>query len=64
MLQLIQHQSTGELLVADLPTPQCPEGGVLVSVANSLISVGTERTSVSKAQSSLLQRAMKNSRRR
>ncbi len=59
MLQLIQHQSTGELLVADLPTPQCPEGGVLVSVANSLISVGTERTSVSKAQSSLLQRAMK-----
>lgn len=59
MLQLIQHQSTGELLVADLPAPQCPEGGVLVSVANSLISAGTERTSVSKAQSSLLQRAMK-----
>lgn len=59
MLQLIQHQSTGELLIADLPAPECPEGGVLVSVANSLISAGTERTSVSKAQSSLFERAMK-----
>jgi polar amino acid transport system substrate-binding protein len=59
MLQLIQHQSTGELLIADLPAPECPDGGVLVSVANSLISAGTERTSVSKAQSSLFERAMK-----
>lgn len=59
MLQLIQHQSSGELLLAELPPPPCPEGSVLVSVSHSLISAGTERTSVTKAQSSLLERALK-----
>lgn len=59
MLQVIQHQSTGELLIEELPAPECLDNGVLVRVANSLISAGTERTSVSKAQSSLVERAMK-----
>ncbi len=59
MLQLIQHQSSGELHLAELPPPPCPDGFVLVSVARSLISAGTERTSVTKAQSSLLERALK-----
>ncbi len=59
MLQVIQHQKTGAILVEELPAPQCLPGGVLVRVLNSLISAGTERTSVSKAQSSLLERAMK-----
>ena len=59
MLQILQHQSTGEIVVADVPPPQCPEGGALISVACSLISAGTERTSVQKAQSSLVQRALK-----
>jgi polar amino acid transport system substrate-binding protein len=59
MLQLIQHQSSGELLLAELPPPPCNDGSILVSTAYSLISAGTERTSVAKAQSSLLQRALK-----
>jgi polar amino acid transport system substrate-binding protein len=59
MLQILQHQSTGEIVVADVPPPQCPEGGALISVACSLISAGTERSSVQKAQSSLVQRALK-----
>lgn len=59
MLQVLQHQSTGEILVEELPLPSCPPNGVLVRVLYSLISAGTERTSVSKAQSSLLDRALK-----
>ncbi|MCU0424702.1 MAG: bi-domain-containing oxidoreductase [Candidatus Kapabacteria bacterium] len=59
MLQVLQHQSTGEILVEELPVPSCPENGILVRVFHSLISAGTERTSVSKAQSSLLERALK-----
>jgi hypothetical protein len=59
MLQVIQHQSSGEILVEELPAPQCIENGIVVRVVHSLISAGTERTSVSKAQSSLLDRAMK-----
>jgi polar amino acid transport system substrate-binding protein len=59
MLQVLQHQSSGEILVEDMPLPQCVKGGVLVHVHNSLISAGTERASVAKAQSSLLERALK-----
>jgi polar amino acid transport system substrate-binding protein len=59
MLQLIQHQSSGEILVEELPAPECLPEGVLVRVVNSLISAGTERTSISRAQSSLVERAIK-----
>lgn len=58
MLQVLQHQKTGEILIENLPTPQLRDGFVLVQVKASLISAGTERSSVSKAQSSLLQRAL------
>lgn len=43
--------------MAELPSPECPENGILVQVQRSLISAGTERTSVEKAKSSLLERA-------
>jgi predicted dehydrogenase len=59
MLQVLQHQSTGSITIEEVPAPQCAAGGVLVSVEHSLISAGTERTSVTKAQSSLLERALK-----
>ena len=59
MLQVIQHQKSGELLVEELPAPSCRQGGVLVRTVASLISAGTERTSVSSAQSSLIERARK-----
>ncbi len=59
MLQVIQHQKTGEILVEELPAPVCPPEGILVRNHFSLISAGTERASVSNAKSSLLQRARK-----
>jgi len=59
MLQVVQYQKSGEMLVEQLPAPECPKNGILVKTAFSLISAGTEKTSVSNAQSSLLQRAKK-----
>ncbi len=59
MLQLIQEQKKGNILVSELPAPQCLKGGILVRTHYSLISAGTEKTSVSKAKSSLISRAKK-----
>ena len=57
MLQLVQFQKTGRIAVEELPAPQVRPGGVLVRNAFSLISVGTERTSIRTAQASLLGKA-------
>jgi predicted dehydrogenase/threonine dehydrogenase-like Zn-dependent dehydrogenase len=57
LLQIIQYQKTGEISVDELPAPKLRRGGVLVRNAFSLISAGTERTSVETAQASMLQKA-------
>ncbi|MBI5470984.1 MAG: bi-domain-containing oxidoreductase [Ignavibacteriae bacterium] len=57
MLQIIQYQKTGELSVADLPSPQLKQGSVLVRNVASVISAGTERSSVQTAQASLVGKA-------
>ena len=59
MLQLLQYQKNGDILIEDIPAPQCMDGGVLVRVAYSAVSAGTERTSVHKAKSGLLERIRK-----
>ncbi|MDT3739303.1 MAG: bi-domain-containing oxidoreductase [Candidatus Kapabacteria bacterium] len=59
MLQVIQYQKKGNIIVDEIPAPICLEGGILVRTMYSLISAGTEKTSVSKAKSSLLDRAKK-----
>jgi polar amino acid transport system substrate-binding protein len=59
MLQVLQHLQSGELSIEELPAPGCKPGGVLVRTCSSLISAGTERTSVQSAQSSLIDRARK-----
>ncbi len=59
MLQVLQHLKSGELSIEEIPAPGCRSGGVLVRTVSSLISAGTERSSVSSAQSSLLDRARK-----
>lgn len=59
MKQLIQNFKNGELYVDDLPWPALNEGYVLVSNHYSLISAGTEKTSVSTAQASLIGKAKK-----
>ena len=56
MLQAIQYQKTGELQVKELPAPELKPKMIIVRTAASLISAGTERTSVSTAQASTLQK--------
>jgi polar amino acid transport system substrate-binding protein len=57
MLQLLQHQKTGEIIVEEIPAPKCFPNGILVELSHSLISAGTEKTSVDNAKASLLERA-------
>jgi polar amino acid transport system substrate-binding protein len=57
MKQLIQNFKTGELYIDELPSPSVSEGYVLVANSFSLISAGTERTTVSTAQASLIGKA-------
>lgn len=57
MKQVIQSFKTGELLVADVPTPILRSGGVLVRTGASLVSTGTERMVVELAKKNLLAKA-------
>src|SRR5262245_4908812 len=57
MKQLIQNLRTGQLEVEEVPPPTLTAAGVLVRNVYSLISSGTERTTVSTGQSSLLGKA-------
>ena len=57
MLQVIQYQKTGEITVDELPAPKLRPGSVLVRNVFSLISAGTERSSVETAQASMIQKA-------
>ena len=57
MLQVIQYQKTGKMSIQDLPSPQMYEGGILVRNMFSVLSTGTERTSVETARASLVGKA-------
>jgi len=56
MLQAIQYQKTGELHVKELPAPELKPKMIVVHTQASLISAGTERTSVSTAKASMLEK--------
>jgi predicted dehydrogenase/threonine dehydrogenase-like Zn-dependent dehydrogenase len=57
MKQLIQNFKTGELYVDEVPMPSLSSGMVLVENEFSLISAGTERSTVKVAQAGLLGKA-------
>src|SRR5689334_16509256 len=57
MKQVIQNFKSGELSVAEVPAPVLSPGFVLVRNHFSLISTGTERSTVSTAQASVLGKA-------
>ena len=57
MKQVLQDARTGEVAVEDVPAPQLLPGCVLVRVAASLVSAGTERASAEFAKKNLLQKA-------
>ncbi|MEO6870112.1 MAG: Gfo/Idh/MocA family oxidoreductase, partial [Ginsengibacter sp.] len=57
MKQLIQNFKTGKLYVDEVPLPSISEGMVLVENKFSLISSGTEKSTVKVAQASLIGKA-------
>ena len=57
MKQLYQIPKSGQMFVAEVPIPQLGAGMLLVHVAASLVSAGTERMAVDFAQKSLIQKA-------
>ena len=59
MKQLIQNFKTGELYIDDLDIPAISKGMVLVQNKFSLISAGTEKSTVDVAKASLLNKAKK-----
>lgn len=60
MKQLVQRIKDGEMKVVDLPIPFLKTKGVLVQNYFSLISAGTERTTVETGKENLLVKAYKN----
>lgn len=57
MKQVLQHARSGEITVEEVPAPQLLTGCVLVRIAASVVSAGTERASTEFARKSLLQKA-------
>ncbi len=57
MKQVLQHLSSGETRVADVPCPAAGRGALLIRSRASLISAGTERMLVDFGRASWLQKA-------
>ena len=57
MKQLVQDFKTGDIILVDVPAPVVAPGCLLVNNACSLVSPGTERSTVSFAQQSLAGKA-------
>jgi predicted dehydrogenase/threonine dehydrogenase-like Zn-dependent dehydrogenase len=57
MKQVLQHARTGEIAVVEVPAPKLLSGCVLVQIAASLLSAGTERAASEFANKNLFQKA-------
>lgn len=57
MKQVLQDARTGDIEVTEVPAPKLVPGCVLVRIAASLVSAGTERASSEFASKNLLQKA-------
>ncbi len=57
MKQLLQSARTGKVEVVEVPVPRATDGCVLVRVAASVVSAGTERAAAEFASKNLLQKA-------
>ena len=58
MNQVVQNYRSGELTVTEVPAPAVRPGSVLVAVAASLVSVGTEKAMIDVAKKSLVGKAL------
>src|SRR5581483_3478683 len=57
MKQVLQRANGGDIEIADVPSPKLLPGCVLVRIAASLVSAGTERASAEFARKNLIQKA-------
>jgi predicted dehydrogenase/threonine dehydrogenase-like Zn-dependent dehydrogenase len=57
MKQVVQSYKTGEVALRDVPVPRCGSKGILVRTSHSLISLGTERSTIELGRKSLLGKA-------
>jgi predicted dehydrogenase/threonine dehydrogenase-like Zn-dependent dehydrogenase len=57
MKQLLQHARSGEIAVSEVPAPKLLPGCVLVRIASTLVSAGTERASSEFARKNIFQKA-------
>lgn len=57
MKAVLQDMKSGELTVADVPSPTLQSGGILVQVRRSVISLGTERSVIALARKGPLGKA-------
>lgn len=57
MKQVVQSYKTGDVTLRDVPVPQCGTKRILVRNRNSLISLGTERSTIELGRKSLLGKA-------
>lgn len=58
MKQVLQNYKSGELAVKDVPAPRQSKGNVLVENTFSLISAGTEKSTVDMAKKSMVGKAV------
>ena len=57
MKQVLQNISSGETILADVPSPRARSGDVLISTSASLVSAGTERMLIDFGKAGWLQKA-------
>ena len=57
MKQVVQSYKSGEVALRDVPVPQCGSKRILVRNRHSLISLGTERSTIELGRKSLLGKA-------
>src|SRR5512135_1876905 len=57
MKQLIQNKKSGDIELAELPSPARGDGLILVKNCYSVISAGTEKSTIESRKSSLFSRA-------
>jgi len=57
MKQVVQSYKTGDVTLRDVPVPNCGSKRILVRNRNSLISLGTERSTIELGRKSLLGKA-------
>ncbi|HUS09402.1 MAG TPA: bi-domain-containing oxidoreductase [Pyrinomonadaceae bacterium] len=59
MKQILQNLGTGETILAEVPSPACRQGNVLIRTSTSLLSVGTERMLIDFGKAGWIEKARK-----